>query len=186
MILGEVYEFGSDDFTNGQDYLKVIFLKDSRTDLLYLELYPKQILGITAVAGYGVLISTREWIYYWNTLDADSFSWKAAATSATQVAAGNSGIIAIADNGTGKLDLLRAFDGEKVASASMKGVSIGKPFVSPDGVWVCGNGSVIKYDFELGLMLELKLPGLSGAGDIYGFDWGLMIVGSNKVFKLGF
>ncbi len=186
MVLGEVYEFGSDDFSQGQDYLKVIFLMDSRTDLLYLELYPEQILGITAVPGYGVLISTKEWIYYWNTLDANTYGWKLQSTEETLVSAGNSGIIAIVSKAAGLLGLYRAFDGEKVASLLTEGMSFGKPFVSPDAVWIASSGALRKYDFELNLLSELSLPGLDSAGEIYGFNWGLLVTDRDQVFRVDF
>jgi hypothetical protein len=84
------------------------------------------------------------------------------------------------------LGLYRAFDGEKVASLSTEGMSIGKPFVSPDAVWVASSGTLRKYDFEMNLLSELLLPGLDGAGEIYGFNWGLLVTDSNQVFRVDF
>lgn len=96
VILGQVFEYGAEDFTEGIDYIKVLNLADGTTRMLFLQVYPENIYHLVSVPGKGVLIDIDKWLVFWDTFDPEVVSWRVRMdTPAYITAIGNDRFLAV-------------------------------------------------------------------------------------------
>ena len=160
VILGQAYEFGTDDFTEGIDYIKVLNLSDGTTKLLFLQLYPEDIYHLVAVPGKGVLIGIDKWLVLWDAVDPDVVRWRVRMdTPAYLTVMGNDRFLVVGR------DLRSLFlfnlDGYKQEATVRTGEAImGLPVLIDGIIYIPVTNGVIRFSSALVQIDKILVPNL--------------------------
>ena len=185
MILGEVFEVGGADRTDGIDYINIVDIRDGWTDQQFEAVKPFEIRAVEVLDPESVLAAVDyAGLVRWNTQDMYGTDWAFKMATPKYISAGPADRALTVDFNGSLIVLMNTQSGLPVISKSLVENAIGKPVWNDGYYYIPVEGAIIGLDITLSEAFRLDAKGISAAAEIsFGKD-GLFIMDADTLTKI--
>lgn len=185
LILGEVFEIGTTDRTDGIDYINIVDIRDGWTDQQFEAVKPFEIRAVEVLGPESVLAAVDySGLVRWNTQDMYGTDWAYKMAPPKYISGGPADRALTVDFNGMSIVLMNTQSGLPVISSRLSEPAIGKPVWNNGHFYIPVEGAIVGLDLALKEAFRMEALGIDTSAEIIFSGDGIFVVDSDSLIKI--